>query len=421
MLNKVFNIGVRQGQSPARVKSIRTLNGMSFVTILMVLLFSATGIVLQVPKAATISVLSLNILFIAILQLNAKGYNFIARVIYLSASYLIIFVISICFGPNSHFQYFLVPGVGMSLLFFSHRRGAIKWFFVLVGLPIFLIIELWNLRFDPIIAMDPSALSIIRIFADFATLCTSIVMFYFFASNANRQLSNVVKQKRTIEEKNEELEDFSFVVSHDLKAPLNSIIGLVELLKVKLNKPSDDVKKTLGVLEESTERMRSLISDILAYSSAGSDKDSRVTLTADEFQSIVVSDFEREKVQFNFNIEPQQLTINATQIKQVFNNLISNALKYAETDNLAITIELSTTSKFYNFSFADNGKGLDLQEKEKLFHLFYTGSQPKSFESSGIGLAIVNKLVKKNGGEIKIDKAFTNGLKYNFTWSKSGY
>ena len=167
--------------------------------------------------------------------------------------------------------------------------------------------------------------------------------------------------------------------------------------------------------------MRSLIGDILAYSSAGSDKDSRVTLTADELQSIVISDFEREKVHFKFNLVPKQLTINATQIKQVFNNLISNTLKYAETDNLEITIELSATSKFYNFSFADNGKGLEPHEKEKLFHLFYTGSRPKSFESSGIGLAVVNKLVKKNGGEIKIDKAFTNGLKYNFTWSKSGY
>jgi PAS domain S-box-containing protein len=223
---------------------------------------------------------------------------------------------------------------------------------------------------------------------------------------------------KKLEESNNELNEYAHVVSHDLKSPLRSIDALVSWIKTdNAGLLNGNTLQNFNLIEDTLEKMELLISDILYYSSidAITSKKSNVNLNS------VVEDL--GKILFipkNISIQIlNKLPIvrgEKTKFQQLFQNLISNAIKFNDKDEGLIQIDVLENKSFYQFSVKDNGIGIESKYLDKVFKFFH--SLKPSKESSGIGLSIVKKIVELYQGKIWIESEPKIGTTFYFTLKK---
>lgn len=222
---------------------------------------------------------------------------------------------------------------------------------------------------------------------------------------------------RELESANEELKNFGYVVSHDLKAPLRAISSLADWLSTGYaDKFDDEGREHMRLLISRVHRMDSLIDGILQYSRLGRVKE---TIVAVELNHLVqkVIDLLAPPENITVNIENSLPTVMAepTRIQQVFQNLISNAIKYMAKPEGEIRVACIADGKHWKFSIADNGPGIDKQHFEKIFQLFQTLAPRDRVESTGVGLALVKKIVGMYGGRIWLESTAGQGSTFFFT------
>lgn len=223
---------------------------------------------------------------------------------------------------------------------------------------------------------------------------------------------------RQIEEKNKELEEFTNVASHDLREPLNSIIGFTELLKERNSDQLDeDGNKMLDFIGKSSSRMSDLIIGLLDYARLGNSKELAttdlnkllLTVLLDLDSSIKASDAEIKAG------EMPVLNVFSMEFRLLFQNLISNSLKYRKPD-VAPQISISANKVQYGWEFkvSDNGIGIPEDQKEKVFNLFHRLHKRNEFEGTGIGLAHCRKIAELHGGRIWVDSEVGKGSTFYF-------
>ena len=222
---------------------------------------------------------------------------------------------------------------------------------------------------------------------------------------------------RELESANEELKNFGYVVSHDLKAPLRAIGSLADWLSTDYaDKFDDEGREHMRLLISRVHRMDGLIDGILKYSRVGRVKE---TIAAVELNKLAreVIDLLAPPENITVHIENSLPTIMAepTRIQQVFQNLISNAIKYMDKPKGEIRIACVAEGKHWKFSIADNGPGIDRQHFEKIFQLFQTLAPRDRVESTGVGLALVKKIVEMYGGRVWLESTVGQGSTFFFT------
>lgn len=236
------------------------------------------------------------------------------------------------------------------------------------------------------------------------------------------ELKNLEFQKekllQKLEKSNEELQEYAHIVSHDLKSPLRSIDALISWLKEDNKDKLDDVSlQNFSLIETTLEKMEQLISDILNYSSVASDNTdlepvNTQALIDDLLKILYVPDHINVKV---LNTLPT-VCGDKTKLQQIFQNLISNAVKFNDKENGLIEIDVEENDNFYQFSFKDNGIGIDPQFHDKIFKIFH--SLNKSKDSTGIGLSLVKKIVNLHDGKIWLESEPGKGTTFYFTLKK---
>lgn len=219
---------------------------------------------------------------------------------------------------------------------------------------------------------------------------------------------------------NQELDQFAYVASHDLKAPLRGIANLSEWVEEDLgdNVP-DDVRKKMDLIRGRVHRLEALIDGILQYSRAGRVRASVETVdTAALLQEVVELLAPPPELKVTTGPDMPTLVSERTPLQQVFLNLISNAIKYNRRPGATIDVTVRDAGRFYVFSIADNGAGIAPEYHDRIFGIFQTLESRDKVEGTGIGLSVVKKMVELRGGTITVDSDVGRGATFTFQWPK---
>ena len=226
---------------------------------------------------------------------------------------------------------------------------------------------------------------------------------------------------RQLEKTNQELKDFAHIVSHDLKAPLRGVKVLVDWISKDYSDKLDaEGKQQMSLLVNRVDRMHNLIDGILRYSRTGGAEEEKVAVHLGELIPEIV-DMISPPENVAITVEGLLPTIQAetARITQVFQNLLSNAVKYMDKPQGRIRIGCVEEDGFWRFSVSDNGPGIEEKHFEKIFKLFQTLTSRDAYESTGVGLAIVKKIVEMYGGRIWVESQLGEGSTFLFTWPRS--
>jgi len=234
---------------------------------------------------------------------------------------------------------------------------------------------------------------------------------------AEQKLAEYTKR---LEKNNKELSQFAYIVSHDLKAPLRAIANLSAWLKEDLGSSLlDENKKNMDMLNSRAIRLESLINGILEYSKIGreqilSERVDIYTLLSEVVEMLCPP----ENIQVQISDKMPVLDAPKIMLLQVFSNLIGNAIKYNNKAQGEIKVYYSEKDDCYEFVVEDNGPGIPSEFFEKIFVIFQTLQSRDKFESTGIGLTIVKRIIEDRGGKIWIESTLEIGSKFIFHWPK---
>jgi len=231
------------------------------------------------------------------------------------------------------------------------------------------------------------------------------------------------KHTRELELSNKELERFAYVTSHDLQEPLRMVSSFLQLLKKKYeDKLDDSAHQYIRYAVEGSERMKLLITDLLNYSRVGTDKEKPTLVNITNIIENLKEKVFVEKIKsLNAKIISgpiPEITGYYTQLNQLFQNLISNALKYKSDKDPVIRITCEDKGTHWQLAVEDNGIGIDENFYEKIFIIFQRLHARSEFSGTGIGLAICKKIVEKHKGKIWVTSEKDKGSIFYFTISK---
>ncbi|CCI16790.1 putative Histidine kinase [Microcystis aeruginosa PCC 9806] len=245
------------------------------------------------------------------------------------------------------------------------------------------------------------------------------------AKEAEREMlvlnQTLTKISQLLAKRNQELERFAYVVSHDLKAPLRAIANLSQWLEEDLEENlTEETRHNLQLLQQRVYRLKSMIEGLLDYSRIGLSSLPEETVNLTELIEEIIASL---AIPPDFIIEVKSplptLVTQRLLLSQVFSNLISNAIKHHDDNHGQIEIQAIDRGDYYEFSVKDDGPGIAPEYQEKIFEVFQILNSRDQTENTGIGLSIVKKILDDQEERIWVESPAGEGATFYFTWQKN--
>ncbi|MFL5843671.1 MAG: sensor histidine kinase [Solirubrobacteraceae bacterium] len=236
--------------------------------------------------------------------------------------------------------------------------------------------------------------------------------------NARLTSDNVDLEELTVElaRSNKDLERFAYVASHDLSEPLRAVSAFSQRLADRYRGKLDaDADEYIDFILDGTERMRSLIEALLAYSRLGRAELRLAVVDTGALVADVLTSLGSERIAFVDVGELPAVTADPTQLAQVFQNLIGNALKFVDDEAPAVRVTAEREGDGWRFDIADNGIGIDPRYAERIFDVFERLHTRESYPGAGIGLSICQRVIERHGGRISVMPGEDGGTVFSFT------
>jgi PAS domain S-box-containing protein len=232
----------------------------------------------------------------------------------------------------------------------------------------------------------------------------------------SRDISEREKLLLDLQKSNQDLDEFAYIASHDLKAPLNAIERLVSWIEEDSAEQLDEEsKKHFGMIKGRVNRMSNLLSDLLSYSRIGREEHEPVCLN---LKQSVLNCFELLDIPAGFNVEIDEVDIVLPRVplELILTNLVSNAIKHHDRESGVITVSYAENDHHHEIVVADDGPGISPTMYEKVFERFQTLKPRDQVEGSGMGLAMVRKTARYLGGDIRLKSDIGKGSTFTFYW-----
>lgn len=352
--------------------------------------------------------------------LTAKGANLISRslLILVINSTLAIYSVLLTKASGMHYLFFVFSAT--PLLIFDLKKYLPIIFSVLCSVVFFLAIEFeW---IHSTIDIGSLALIILRLSLSLVTFVWLMLLFVYLVNadaNSEEKLRHYNLQLRL---KNKELEQFTYVASHDLQEPLRTITSYAELLKRQhFDILDENGKKYLEYVFSSSLRMKKLIKDLLDHSRIGRNHVPE-KIDCNKLLKELLDDMAVSTAESKARIDVQKLPVimaYSTDLKLLFQNLLANAIKFhKKNEPPQITIRVKANTQNWTFEVEDNGIGIEKKFQENIFAIFNRLHTRSEYEGNGIGLAHCKKIVELHGGIIGVESKVNAGSKFYFTIPK---
>jgi PAS domain S-box-containing protein len=251
-------------------------------------------------------------------------------------------------------------------------------------------------------------------------------------TDIRRSENNLIEAAKELESSNHELEQFAYVASHDLQEPLRVVSTYCQLIEMFVKEnchtfmdsvKKDELKQYLDFTSDATNRMRFLIKDILEFSKVGRMSERYEMVDLNHTVKNVIKDFDISIKETNATIicaDMPTIMGRKRRIGQIFHNIISNAIKFRSPDRDAeILVDFEERKNDWLFSISDNGIGIASEQKERIFGIFKRLHSRDEYPGTGIGLALVKKILDNHGGEIWVESELGVGSVFSFIIPKS--
>jgi signal transduction histidine kinase len=235
---------------------------------------------------------------------------------------------------------------------------------------------------------------------------------------AERKAEELARLSAELSRSNQDLDQFAYVASHDLKAPLRGIANLTEWIEEDLgDKVTGESREHMQLLKGRVHRMEALIDGILTYSRAGRVHEEPTDVNVGELISECVELLD-PPAETKIVVGPGMPVLRTERVplQQVFMNLIGNAIKYNRRPGARVEVSVEAADDEYRFSVADNGPGIEPRYRERIWQIFQTLAPRDQVEGTGIGLSVVRKVVESRGGRTWLDSEVGQGTTFHFSW-----
>lgn len=324
-------------------------------------------------------------------------------------------------GVASPYSFWLFCICPLTFLFFKKKIAS---FWTIITVFSFLVLAVFQLSGYPFAPqLSTTVLNIIWTF----NFCFGIFIFVSTIRNFQLGIKKVTEKLKGTNSKlknsNEELERFAYIASHDLKSPLRSIISFVTLFNKRYKGQIDENgQEFLEIIATNADQMQHLIEDILEYSKSKNRIVKKEMVDLNKVLTQIVNHIDSKDFylegKIHFSPLPE-LESDFTMIKQLFQNLIENGLKYNHGPHKLVSVQYLEKETELYFMIKDNGIGMEEAYFEKIFEMFQRLHTKNEYQGTGIGLAVCKKIVQQLGGNIWVTSKLNEGSIFHLTFPKS--